>query len=105
MKKSLIVSTLASGILGALTPIYPVLAETWIYMGDASTGEPISVDADSIFNGREGKRFMYKIGNEILHATANCQNNSWYALEYDQTYSPNSEATQQMLVYVCAPVN
>lgn len=105
MKKSLIVSTLATGIMGILTTFNPAVAENWVYMGAASTGEPIYVDSDSISKGREGIRFIYRIGNETITGAANCRNNTWYALEYDQTYSPNSEASQEMLVYVCAPVN
>ncbi|VXD17069.1 exported hypothetical protein [Planktothrix serta PCC 8927] len=100
MKKS-IASVLASGVMGILTCVYPALAENWVYMGKADTGENISVDADSIYAGKEGKRFIYSIGNETLHAAANCSNNTWYVLEYDTTYSPQSEATQRMLVYVC----
>lgn len=95
------VSVLVSGIMSIFTAVYPALAENWVYMGKASTGEDISVDADSIFAGREGKRFIYSIGNETIHGAANCSNNTWYALEYDQTYSPQSEATQKMLNYVC----
>ncbi len=96
------VSVLASSLLSIFTAVYPALAENWVYMGKASTGENIYVDADSIFAGREGKRFIYRIGNETLTAAANCNNNTWYVLEYDETYSPQSEATQQMLNYVCA---
>ncbi|CAD5920154.1 hypothetical protein PCC9214_00607 [Planktothrix tepida] len=95
------VSILVSGIMSLFTAVYPALAENWVYMGKADTGEDISVDADSIYAGKEGKRFIYTIGNETLHAAANCNNNTWYVLEYDTTYSPQSNATQQMLVYVC----
>ncbi|MBE9142697.1 hypothetical protein [Planktothrix mougeotii] len=95
------VSILVSGMMSIFTAVYPALAENWVYMGKADTGEDISVDADSIYAGKEGKRFIYTIGNETLHAAANCNNNTWYVLEYDTTYSPQSNATQQMLVYVC----
>ena len=101
MRKLLI----ASGMIAILIPTNPAFAENWVYMGASSTGEPIYVDSDSISKGREGIRFIYRIGNETITAAANCRNNTWYALEYDQTYSPNSEASQEMLVYVCAPVN
>jgi hypothetical protein len=60
------------------------------------------VDKDSILPGREGMRFIYKIGNETLQAAANCEKNTWYVLEYDQSYSPESEATAKMIDYVCS---
>lgn len=101
MKKSM-VGVLMGAMVSLVTAVYPAWAENWVYIGKASTGEEIYVDADSISSAREGIRFTYSIGNETLQAAANCNNNTWYVLEYDETYSPQSEATQQMLNYVCA---
>lgn len=95
------VSILVSSMMSIFTAVYPALAEDWVDMGTADTGEKVYVDADSIYAGKEGKRFIYSIGNETLHAAANCSNNTWYVLEYDTTYSPQSNATQKMLNYVC----
>lgn len=79
----------------------PAKAE-WVAMGKAVTGENIYVDKDSISQGREGMRFIYEIADETLQAAANCETNTWYVLEYDQTYSPESEATAKMIDYVCS---
>lgn len=105
MKKISLLNVIGSGIISIFTAIYPAIAENWIYMGDASTGEKIYIDADSISSGREGVRFIYKIGNETLQAAANCDANTWYVLEYEQTYSPQSDATQSMINYVCGGDN
>lgn len=100
MKKSM-VGVLMGAMVSLVASSYPAGAEDWVYMGKATTGEEIYVDADSIYDGREGVRFIYRIGNETLQAAANCNNNTWYVLQYDRTYSPQSQATQDMLVYVC----
>jgi hypothetical protein len=100
VKKSM-VGVLMGGMVSLIAAVYPAMAEKWVYIGKASTGEEISVDADSISSAREGIRFTYSIGNETLQAAANCNNNTWYVLQYDTTYSPQSQATQDLLGYVC----
>jgi hypothetical protein len=69
-------------------------------MGAASTGESVSVDTNSINKANETIRFNYKIGNDLIAANADCNNNRWYADGYGW-YSPQSQATQKMLNYVC----
>ncbi|WP_017659826.1 hypothetical protein [Baaleninema simplex] len=78
----------------------PAFAAYWIRMGTASTGEVVAVDRDSIgwFDGN--LYFTYSIGNEVIDAIAYCSSNQWYAEGYG-TYTPQSEATQNMLNYVC----
>lgn len=80
----------------------PALAESWVFMGQASTGEEVYVDRDSISWGNEGLRFIYSIGNETIYAIAYCDSNTWYASGYDQVYSPTSTATSDMIGYVCS---
>jgi hypothetical protein len=79
----------------------PALAESWIFMGTASTGEEVYVDRDSISWGNEGLRFIYSIGSETIYAVANCDANTWYANGYGN-YSPTSTATNDMIGYVCS---
>ena len=79
----------------------PALAESWIFMGEASTGEEVYVDADSISWGNEGLRFIYSIGNQTIYAVADCGSNTWYADGYG-VYSPSSHATNDMIGYVCS---
>lgn len=67
MKKSM-VGVLMGGMVSLIAAVYPAMAEKWVYIGKASTGEEISVDADSISSAREGIRFTYSIGNETLQA-------------------------------------
>ncbi|MDY7022197.1 MAG: hypothetical protein SWJ54_12695 [Cyanobacteriota bacterium] len=81
----------------------PVLAQSgsWVYTGQASTGESIYVHSSSIrYNNRNNIDFTYKIGNEVIRGTAYCQENRWYASGYG-TYSPSSRGTQSMMNYVC----
>lgn len=101
MKLSGFVTTIASVALTTLASVAPALAE-WVHMGQASTGEEIYVDSDSISWGSEaeGVRFRYSIGDETLRASTKCDG-SWYVLEYDQYYTPQSETTYFMLRYVC----
>lgn len=72
----------------------------WVNMGTAATGERIWLDRYSVQGSQRGVDFRYKIGNEIINATANCSRNQWYAEGYG-TLSPQSRATQAMLNYVC----
>lgn len=102
MRKINLLTTIGSSLITMIIATAPAMAEEWIYMGKAVTGEEIYVDKDSIFPGREGMRFIYKIGNETLQAAANCERDTWYVLKYDQSYSPQSDATAKMLDYVCS---
>ncbi|MBP0005279.1 MAG: hypothetical protein J7642_16465 [Cyanobacteria bacterium SBC] len=78
----------------------PALAVYWVRMGVASTGEVVAVDRDSIGWYDGNLYFTYSIGSEVIDAIAYCRQNQWYAEGYG-TYSPQSEATQNMLNYVC----
>ncbi len=79
----------------------PALANNWVYMGTASTGEAIYVSGDGIY-WDDGGWFMYSIGNEVIYAKAFCESNQWLAEGYNQYYRPQSEATQSMLDYLCS---
>lgn len=72
----------------------------WEFMGVASTGEGISVNRNSIDKSASSVDFEYKIGDELISASADCKSNRWYAEGYGW-YSPQSEATQKMLNFVC----
>jgi serine/threonine protein kinase len=76
------------------------LSQGWKLMGSASTGESVYVDSNSIKKSGGDIRFTYKIGNELISANADCGNNRWYAKGYGWN-SPQSQATQSMVNYVC----
>ncbi|MDY6937626.1 MAG: hypothetical protein SWY16_08155 [Cyanobacteriota bacterium] len=82
----------------------PSLATYWVYMGEASTGESVYVDRDSIAKGQGSQNyvvsFTYSLNEEEFIALGNCSSNTWYVEGYG-TYSPQSEATQNMMDYVC----
>lgn len=72
----------------------------WKFMGQASTGESVYIDTVNITRTAESISFNYKIGNEIVEARTDCSNNRWYADKYGWS-SPSSQATREMLSYVC----
>ena len=72
----------------------------WEFMGTASSGESVSVNVSSIRPAGEFIDFEYQIGNEYVFASADCFENRWYAEGYGW-YPPQSQATQNMLNYVC----
>lgn len=74
---------------------------TWQFVGTASTGESIFVDSSSIKKSADAIDFTYRIGGEVLVARADCGGDRWYVNKYDKWYSPSSQATQDMLSYVC----
>jgi hypothetical protein len=69
-------------------------------MGQASTGESVYVNNSSVKKTTGSINFTYKIGNELVDARADCSGNRWYASNYGWS-SPSSQATQEMLSYVC----
>jgi hypothetical protein len=78
------------------TAINPI----WKMMGTAVTGERVYVDISSIQKSGKETKFIYRIGDELVDASADCQSNQWYASKYGWN-SPQSNATQEMLQYVC----
>lgn len=87
-------------------PLSPV-AERWKFMGvSTKTREEIYLD-DSNINSFSGTiRFTYKIGNDLISASADCAANRWNAKNKNtgEDYgwiSPQSQATQSMMKYVC----
>ncbi|MEM9948368.1 MAG: protein kinase [Cyanobacteria bacterium P01_D01_bin.36] len=86
-------------------PPEPVLSPApsqfdWRFMGTASSGESVSVNANSIILEGDLLSFEYKIGEELILASADCFENQWYTELYGW-YSPQSRATQEMLNFVC----
>ncbi len=78
----------------------PVTTQRWQPMGLASTDEMLAVDSESISVENGMASFKYRIGNETIFAEADCNNNEWHTANYG-SYSPESEATQRMMNYVC----
>ena len=69
-------------------------------MGTASSGEQVAVNENSIRIAGEFIDFEYRIGDDRIAASADCFDNQWYAEQYGW-YSPQSQATQSMLNFVC----
>ncbi|MDY6937627.1 MAG: hypothetical protein SWY16_08160 [Cyanobacteriota bacterium] len=88
--------------LATVMTAVPSFAIDWVYMGQASTGEAVYVDRDSQGLGRtlNSVSFFYKLDNEEFLAFGDCEANTWHVEGYD-TYSPQSEGTQNMMDYVC----
>jgi hypothetical protein len=81
--------------------------ERWKFMGvSTKTREEIYVDNSSIDRSDGKIHFTYKIGNDLITASADCDTNRWYAKnkntgeDYGWT-SPQSQATQSMMNHVC----
>jgi len=72
----------------------------WEMMGSTAQGEGVYVDSSTIKKSGETINFVYKIGNDLVTASADCNANRWYATGYGW-YSPQSKATQDMVNYVC----
>ena len=70
-------------------------------MGTASTGENVSVNVASIQRLGTEVQFRYQIGNDGINAKADCPSNRWYVAGLGW-YTPQSQATQNMMDYVCA---
>lgn len=98
------VITAVTTFLATFSAAAPAFATNWVYIGHASTGEALYVDSDSIFKGQNGSNhlvaFSYSLNEEELNAMADCSKNEWYVEDFG-TYSPESQATQDMLNYVC----
>lgn len=73
----------------------------WKFIGKALTGETIFVGTTSIKKSGLNTMFTYRIGEEVITARADCSRNQWYANGYNKWYSPSSQATQDMLSYIC----
>lgn len=83
------------------SPVEPTnAAPVWENMGNAATGESIAVNINSLRPSGDSVEFEYIIGEELIAASADCSSNSWYAESYGW-FSPQSQATQAMLNFVC----
>ena len=96
-----IAAVIGFAITTTIATTIPAKANNWVYMGSASTGESIYVSGDGLY-WDDGVRFIYRIGNEVIYAKALCESNQWYAEVYNSYYTPQSQATQNMLNYVCS---
>ena len=99
------VLTAVTTFLATFSAAAPTFATNWVYIGHASTGEALYIDNDSIFKGQNGSDnlvvFTYSLNEEELSAIADCSKNEWYVEDYEEPFSPESQATQDMLNYVC----
>ena len=99
--RSILTSTFITVSLNMVNPVLAQNSNRWIYMGQAATGESIFLDSRSFVYSRDGIRFAYKIGNEVINGIGYCNQNQWYAEGYGM-YSPQSQATRNMMRYVCS---
>lgn len=73
-----------------------------------NTNEAVYVDNTSISKSGGTTNFTYKIGNDLINANAECERNRWHSVNKNtgEDYgwnSPQSQATQSMMNYVCKP--
>jgi hypothetical protein len=78
-------------------------AENWVELGQASTGELVSLDVDSLRLQRsvEDFRFRYQIGPDKISASVHCPTRKVAPYGYED-YIPNSgTTTDRMVTRVC----
>ncbi|MFZ1026144.1 MAG: hypothetical protein WAN66_07990 [Limnoraphis robusta] len=100
--KASVLSGLAVALISSLFS-QPVHAEM-LTLGEASGGQLVRLDTQSIQRNAGGASwwsgFTYYLGNERINAGAHCGRGIW---EVDgQEYSPQSQATRNMLKVVCS---
>jgi hypothetical protein len=100
--KASVLSGLAVALISSLF-CQPVHAEM-LTLGEASGGQLVRLDTQSIQRNGGGASwwsgFTYYLGNERINAGAHCGRGIW---EVDgQEYSPQSQATRNMLKVVCS---
>ncbi|MFM6395536.1 hypothetical protein, partial [Planktothrix sp.] len=77
-----------------------------VVLGTASTGETVTLDTDSVslWTPVGTGQFIsatYYLNNERIDATISCRNKSW-VVEGDSThYTPQSQATQNLISTAC----
>ncbi len=98
-------SVLSGLAVALITSLFsqPVHAEM-LTLGQASGGQLVKLDTQSIQRNAGGASwwsgFTYYLGNERINAGAHCGRGIW---EVDgQEYSPQSQATRNMLKVVCS---
>lgn len=75
-----------------------------LVLGTASTGETVTLDTDSVSTDRPAGTGLfitatYYLDNERIDATISCRHNYW-VVEGTQ-YTPQSQATQNLISTVC----
>jgi len=72
------------------------------YTGQASGGQSIRVDLDSVSTaGNPRVDFVYYLGEERIRSQANCEAGTWTTFPEKAVHIPESQATQNMLNRVC----
>lgn len=72
------------------------------YAGPASGGQSINVDLNSISRAAYPiVEFVYFLGNEQVQSQADCNAGTWTTFPEQAVHSPQSQATQKMLNFVC----
>jgi hypothetical protein len=85
---------------------FPIAAQaaTWVEMGEASTGELVMLDVDSVRQPRGVREFdfTYQIGPDTIAASVFCETGRIYPNGYE-SFIPNAgTATYRMASRVCA---
>jgi hypothetical protein len=86
-----------------ITPAIPASAEI-LYLGITTEGQSVEIDTDSVQRngqtGSWGSNFTYYLGGERIPAGAHCGQGIWNV--DGQDYSPQSQATRNMISLVCS---
>ncbi len=73
-----------------------------LVLGTASTGQTISLDTNSIpFDDGAYAQATYYLGDERLEATIHCGQNYWTVKGDSTRYTPQSQATQNLVTLAC----
>lgn len=72
------------------------------FVGKALGGQAINLDVCSIQPGNlSNVPFVYYLGTDRVESSANCLDLNWTTYPENQVHTPQSEATEKMLVRVC----
>ncbi len=111
MLKRIVMLSVAASLLSA-SPSWAG-ADNWEYQGEASTGEGVTVNLDSVTVAPRSLGlerpphyfFTYKIGRDQVNAITACNGEYWTSIAAVDTYEnlvkPASGATRNMLDRVC----
>ena len=73
-----------------------------LFLGPSSIGQIIILELDSVTSlDQFSTRFRYRLGGDLVKATANCMEDSWTTYPESVKHRPQSATTRKMMKVVC----